>query len=369
MSADQKKLNPVQQSTQSSFLATTLITAQCHAILNTQFTPPEVKPDWFDDLSAKLDTAKSVAREWVDDIGPSVSASIPSSVINFDATFQASIDAVHELYKQDPTARGKDNPTVQQASEIMKNLSGEVGSIEGTIKDMNGKLSAWGDKMQAAHDELVTGASSIQKTIIDLQTDIQSMDTAIANNRAAIEKLSQDLVYAQVAVGVGIFMLVAGVALTVATAGAAAVVAGGVAALGVAAIIAGAVTWGVLQHQIDDDYGKIAQEQKQKSADQQQIVALQGLSTASSLVVTAIETSTKVLSDFETTWTVFGNEVQDVIDKLNSGASMDSIIMEKVMSDAAKNEWDDAVELAKQLASAKVQVEQKSLEPAQQAAA
>ncbi|MBJ6911740.1 non-hemolytic enterotoxin lytic component L1, partial [Vibrio cholerae] len=85
---------------------------------------------------------------------------------------------------------------------------------------------------------------------------------------------------------------------------------------------------------------------------------------ASCAVVSAIETSTSVLSDFETTWTVFGNELDDVVTKLNNGASMQSIIMEKVMSDAAKNEWDDAVELAKQLASAKIAIETKEVAPA-----
>ncbi|AAF96781.1 TPA: HBL/NHE enterotoxin family protein [Vibrio cholerae] len=369
MSQQVTQLNPTQQTTQSAFLATTVITAQCHAILNTQFTPPTVKPDWFDDLSKKLDSAKLVAKQWIDDLGPQVSASIPSSVINFDATFQASIDAIHELYKADPTASGKDNTTVQQASQIMTALSSQVSGIEATVKGMNKELSDWGVKMQAAHDDLVNGATNIQKTIIDLQTDIESMNNAIDNNRAAIEKLNKDLVYAQVAVGVGIFMLVAGVALTVATAGTAAAVSGGIAAVGAASIIAGGVTWGVLQNQIDDDYDSIAQEQKQKAEDQQQIIALQGLSNASSAVVSAIETSTSVLSDFETTWTVFGNELDDVVTKLNNGASMQSIIMEKVMSDAAKNEWDDAVELAKQLASAKIAIETKELAPAVKQAA
>lgn len=369
MSTNTPKLNPTQQSTQSAFLATTVITAQCHAILNTQFLPPETKPDWFDDLNVKLDDAKLVAKEWVDTLGPKVSASIPSSVINFDATFQASIDAIHELYKQDPTASGKDNEMVKEAAQIMTALSSQVKGIEGTIKTMGTELSEWGAKMQTAHDNLEQGAGNIQKTIIDLQTDIQKMDNAIANNRAAINKLNKDLVYAQVAVGVGIFMLVAGVALTVATAGTAALVAGGVAVVGAAAIVGGAVTWGVMQHQINEDFDKIAEEQKEKSDDQQQIVALQGLSTASNAVVSAIETSTSVLSDFETTWTVFGNELDDVVNKLDSGASMESIIMEKVMSDAAKNEWDDAVELAKQLSSATVEIETKPIELGQQIAA
>ncbi|WP_448563976.1 alpha-pore-forming cytotoxin MakA [Thalassotalea ganghwensis] len=369
MSNDTTQLNPTQQSTQSAFLATTVITAQCHAILNTQFVPPTNKPDWFDDLNTKLDAAKLVAKEWVDTLGPKVSASIPSSVINFDSTFQASIDAVHQLYQQDPTASGKDNATVKEAAQILTALSSQVKGIESTIKSMGAELSAWGAKMQKAHDDLEQGAANIQKTIIDLQTDIENMNNAIKNNRDAIKELNKNLVYAQVAVGVGIFMLVAGVALTVATAGTAAVVAGGVAVVGAAAIIGGAVTWGVIQHQINDDYDKIAEEQKEKSEDEQQIVALQGLSTASNAVVSAIETSTSVLSDFETTWTVFGNELDDVVNKLNDGASMESIIMEKVMSDAAKNEWDDAVELAKQLSSATVTIETKSVAPEQPVAA
>lgn len=360
---DDTQLNSTQQSTQSAFLAVHVITAQCHAILNTQFTAPDVKPDWFDDLNAKLDTAKSVAKDWVDNLAPEVSASIPAQIIDYGATFDASVTAIHELYDQDPTASGSDNATVVQAKAIMQNLSVEVGKKQAVVTEMQGKLTDWGSQMQAAHDDLVTGASNIQKTIIDLKTDIENMDNAIANNRAAIAKLNKDLVYAQVAVGVGVFMLVAGVALTVATAGTAAVVSGGIAALGAASIIGGAVTWGVIQGEINDDYKKIADEQKQKSADQQQIVALQGLSSASSAVVSAIELSTSTLSDFETTWKLFGDELQGVIDKLDSGADMSSIIMEKVMTDSARNEWDAAVELAKQLAGATVTVETKDVTP------
>ncbi|MDD7805164.1 MAG: HBL/NHE enterotoxin family protein [Endozoicomonas sp. (ex Botrylloides leachii)] len=361
--SDNTQLNSTQQSTQSAFLAVHVITAQCHAILNTQFIPPDVKPDWFDDLNAKLDTAKSVAKDWVDNLAPEVSASIPAQVIDYGATFDASVTAIHELYDQDPTASGSDNPSIVEVKAVMQNLSTEVGKKQAVVTTMQGKLKTWGIQMQSAHDDLVTGASNIQKTIVDLQTDIENMDNAIANNRAAIAKLNKDLVYAQVAIGVGVFMLVAGVALTVATAGTAAVVSGGIAALGAASIIGGGVTWGVIQGQIDDDYSKIAQEQKQKTEDQQQIVALQGLSNASSAVVSAIELSTSTLSDFETTWKLFDDELQGVIDKLDSGADMSSIIMEKVMTDAAKNEWDDAVELAKQLSDATVTVESKAITP------
>ncbi|AEY67471.1 HBL/NHE enterotoxin family protein [Clostridium sp. BNL1100] len=359
--SNETNLTDRQQKTQSSFLAINLITAQCHAILNTQFTPPEHKPTWFDDLKSKLDDAKVVAKEWIDDIAPEVSASIPAQVIDYGATFNACVDTIHDLYSKNPTASGADDPTVLEAKTIMQALAAEVDTRHKNIESMEDKLKQWGDKMQVAHDNLQSGASNIQKTIIDLETDIKKMNTSIQANEAAIEELNKQLVYAEVAVAVGIFMLVAGVALTVATAGTAAVVSGGIAVLGAAAIIGGAVTWGVLQNKIDNDYSAIADEQKEKSDDHQQIVALQGLSSASTATISAIQMSTSTLSDFKTTWKLFGDELQAVIDKLNNGAAMSSIIMEKVMTDAAKNEWDDAVELAKELASAKVTVEVNSL--------
>lgn len=314
-------------------------------------------------MNDKLDAAKTVAEDWINNLAPEVSASIPAQIIDYGATFSASVNAIHTLYDQDPTGSGTDNATVLQVKAIMENLSTEVGKRQTVVTDMQSKLTTWGTDMQTAHDDLVTGATNIQSTIVDLKTDIENMDNAIANNRAAIEKMNKDLIYAQVAVGVGVFMLVAGVALTIATAGTAAVVSGGIAAVGASSIIAGAVTWGIIQGEINDDYDSIADEQKQKSADEQQVVALQGLSSASNAVVSAIEISTSTLSDFETTWKLFGDELQGVIDKLDSGSAMSSIIMEKVMTDAAKNEWDDAVELAKELAGATVTVETQDITP------
>ncbi len=363
----QPKLTDSQQKTQSSFLSLQVITASCHAILNTTFIVPAVKPVWFDDLNSKLDAAKANASDWINNIAPDLTAGIPNQVIDYAATFQASIEAIKELYQQNPTASGKDNPIVKQAAAILSNLSAEVEGKVSNVDTMSQRLTDWGNKMQKSHDDLSTGAGAIQNTLIDLQTDIGKMDNAIKNNLDAIQQLNKNLVYAQVAVGVGIFMLVAGVALCVATAGTASVVAGGVAALGAAAIIGGAVTWGVLQKQIDDDYADIAKEQKQKAADQQQIVALKGIAMATNQAVSFIETATNTLSDFRTGWSLYKDELIGVQDKLDKGASMSSLVMEKVFADAAQNEWTLAVEFAQQLVNAKPDVQSKDV-PLPQAA-
>lgn len=357
----QQKLTDSQQKTQASFLSLQVITASCHAVLNTTFTPPDQKPDWFDDLNAKLDTAKANASDWIDNIAPQLTASIPNQVIDYATTFDASIQAIQDLYKQDPTASGKDNPTVKQAMQILNNLSTQVNDKVTDVSKMSDRLKEWGQKMQKSHDDLSKGAGSIQNSIVDLQTDVQKMDNAIQNNLNAIKELNKQLVYAQIAVGVGIFMLVAGVALTIATAGTAAVVAGGVAAVGAAAIIGGGVTWGVIQHKIDEDYSAIAEEQKQKAADQRQIIALKGIAMATDQAITSIETATNALSDFRTAWALYQDELTGVVDKLNQGASMSSIIMEKVLAEAAQNEWNVALQFAQDLVKAKPKVETKKV--------
>ncbi len=368
MSNAEKKLDNEQQATQSSFLAVQVITGQCHAILNTQFTPPDKKPDWFDDLNTKLDNAKRVAKEWVDEIAPEVSASIPAQVINYSTTFYASVDAIKELCEQHPSAKGSDDPIVKQVIEIVQDLITEVDKRKAVVKTMQGKLTTWGDKMQKAHDDLSSGANNIQKATIDLHVDIEKMNNAITNNENAIKKLNHNLIYAQIAVGVGIFVFVSGIALTVATAGTGAVVSGIVAAGGVTAIVGGAVTWGIIQGQINDDYDKIANDQKEKDADNQQIIALQGLSLASSLAVNAIEIATSTLSDFETTWKIYGDHLQSVINELRSNNPISKIAKEKITSNIARRRWDNAVELAKELSGTKVTIETKNISPIAQAA-
>ncbi|HEX6709439.1 MAG TPA: hypothetical protein VF068_03835, partial [Rubrobacter sp.] len=60
--------------TASGFASLQIVTTSCHGVLNTQFTAPSPKPDWFDDLSGKLDSAKVLANQWIDDIAPQMTA-------------------------------------------------------------------------------------------------------------------------------------------------------------------------------------------------------------------------------------------------------------------------------------------------------
>lgn len=356
---DGDKLTDTQKKTQSAFLSVCAITAQCHALLNTSFNPPPTKPAWFDDLNSKLNDAKDAAKEWIDIIAPDISSTIPDLIINYQSSFSSAVDNIKELYTQNPNAKGKDDPTVQQAAYILNLISSQVKQQEGKVRDMSQRLSNWGEKMQKAHDALKSGATNIQNAETDLQTDIDKMNTSIDTNQKLIDEMNKRIIYAALAIVGGIFLAIVGVAIAVASVGTAATIGAGIAVIGVGGIAGGAAVWGMAQHQIDEAYSAISDEQKQKNADQQQLIALQGIALASNAAISCIEVATSTLSTFEITWGLLDKELQDVIAKLDNGASMDQIIGQKFFSESAYNEWEKSVDLANTLAGAAADISSK----------
>jgi hypothetical protein len=127
--------------------------------------------------------------------------------------------------------------------------------------------------------------------------------------------------------------------------------------IGAAGIIGGAVTWGVMQHKIDEQFKEIAKDQAEKQADQAAIVALQGLGTASSGAISNMELAQTSLSKLKTQWGVFGGELQGVVAKLDQAADSIAVIMQGVFTEAAQKEWAEAATTANALVNRQIQVE------------
>lgn len=357
--SDPKKLTGMSQKTQTAFLSLHVITACCHAILNTQFTAPDPKPKWFDALNSKLDDAKKVASTWIDTLGPEVASNVPATVIDYSTTYDALTQQIHDIAKAHPDARGADNQYVQQIDELVGGMLGNVGSIITQTDKAAADLEQWGKDLQAAHDALTSGAADIQKAEVDLQTDITKMNGAIKRLNATIAEENKAIAISAIAVGVGIFMTIAGIALAPLTGGYSLVVSG----VGVLSIIGGSVTWGIMQAKINKQYDEIAKDTKELKDDQKQLVALQGLAQASDQATTSMATASQALSDFRTSWGVFEDELKGVRTKLNAAEVSISVIVQDAFTSAAAEEWADAEQFAKDLSEAKMEISKKTLTP------
>ncbi|PJE80436.1 hypothetical protein CI610_00571 [invertebrate metagenome] len=339
--------------TASGFASLQIVTTSCHGVLNTNFTAPTTKPDWFDDLDAKLAAAKVLANQWVDDIAPDMTASIPAHVINYGTTYAALTDQIVELLDKDPTASGADNTTIQEAFALISALHSSVDKIIKEVEAAATQMTTWGDDMQSAHDDLFNGAANIQSAETDLQADIDSMNSAIDGLRAQIDAENKAIAAGAAAIGIGVLALVAGIALAPETGGASLIVAG----IGGAAIVGGAVDWGVMQSKINDQFDKIADDQKQVTLDQAQLVALQGLSLSANSAISSIAVATQALSDVKTMWSLFKDELQGTMDKLDQADEELMAIVDKAYILAAQKEWTLATEFAQKLVNTTYNVE------------
>lgn len=343
--------------TQKSFVTLNLITQACHGLLNTTFTCPPQKPEWFDELNHKLDIAKGDAKTWIDELAPSVTAGVPQQVIDYQTTYDGLTKAIMGIVKAHPEAKGAEDPYVQQVHALVAELQSSVKEkIKGTETTAT-KLTVWGDAMQSSHDELSTGAASIQKAEVALNTDVEKMNAAIEALKATIHQENIAIAASGIGIGVGLLLLVAGIALAPETGGASLLIAG----TGGLLIIGGAVTWGVMQHKIDEQFKEVAKDQEELEADKAQLVALKGLSTASNQAIEYTANATSALSEFRTTWALFEGELKGVSDKLQHAEESLSTVVEGAFTEAAAKEWEDAATLAQSLVEAPVAVPTKQL--------
>jgi hypothetical protein len=326
-----------------------LITNACHGILNTQLTLPDgmTKPTWFDELVQKLDAAKELATEWINELAPDLTASLPNKVINYDTQYNAITNQIIKIANANPMAQGPDDPNVKLVFELISALKTQIIKIHDDVAAEDDKLRGWGTRMQAAHDALSTGVTSIQAAEADLASDIGKMDADMSRLRSEIDGLNKAIAYAAIAVGVGILVAAVGVGLCFVPG--MQVVGGIVAGIGVAAIVGGAITWGVMQKKVNDDYDKIAADQKEKDVDTQQLVALRGLETATSQSVSCIAMATASLSNVRALWKLFSGELDGVINQLNQTDKGLALIVNEAFVQGAQDEWKLCAELATQL--------------------
>jgi len=356
--SDPSPTDQLQQRTQTSFVTLNLITQACHGILNTTFTPPaDKKPAWFDDLKGKLDAAKVVAQNWIDDIAPDVTGGVPLQVIDYGTTFAAVAGQIQDIVKAHPDAQGADDPYVKQVHQLVGALVGEVGGMITNADATAKSLTKWGDKMQTAHNELSTGAVNIQKAESDLQVDVDKMNAAITSLQTMIHDENIAIAVSAGGIGLGLLLLVVGIALAPETGGGTLVLAG----TGGLLIVGGSVTWGIMQDKINKQFKEIAGDQAALDSDKRQLVALKGLDTASTQAINYTTSASNSLSDFRTSWTVFEGELKGVLSKLEKAESALSTILEGAFTQAAVNEWADATAFAQSLVDAKIQVPVKNL--------
>jgi hypothetical protein len=351
----------VQSRTQKGILALKGVTTCCHGVSNTTLTALDPPPDWYATLSANLDTAKTHAANWIDNLAPDLTATVPTAIINYGSLLDAAAEQIEDLLTQAQQPGADQQDLVNQAMQIVQAMQQQVQANQTSIQNVKDQVIAFGKLLQADHDALFDSATSIQKAEAADQNLVDQMTTNIANLRAAITFANKQLTASEVAVVSGIFMLVAGLAVTVASVGTAATAGAVVMGVGIATVVGGAAGWAYWQSQINDDYSDIATDTSTENAATQQILALTSLSASVGTVMDLIDDANDRLSDVAYMWSGFNDLVTGVLTDLGKEkADVTKIAWDKVWVGGAHNEWDKLQDIATQLLNMPVATDQKS---------
>jgi hypothetical protein len=322
-----------------------IVTAYALAVQHTEINPAtDPAPAWFDALSANLDVARGHAQKWID-LVPDLTATIPSTVINFGSEFKAAADLILELLQQ-AEGLAPSSPQykalVTRAIDYLTALRGELSTIDGAMDSTGKQLDGFQSSAEADFTSLTQGVDSIQTAEAGLAVQIAKAKADIEVLNAKISSENSLLTDSLIGLGLGILVLVAGIALAVVTFGLGVVVAvgGGLVTLAGAGT---AIAMGVL---IKEQHEQIARDQIDLDDESRQIVVLSGLNTSIQNLRDQNTAAQQALTQIREMWTTFDRTLEHIIELVGEAEDPLHTVLDELWVRSALEEWTTLVEFA-----------------------
>lgn len=322
-----------------------IVTAYALAVQHTAIHPAsDPAPTWFDALSANLDVAKSHAQKWID-LVPELTATIPSAVIDYGSEFKAAADLILRLLQQ---AQGLAPGSAEYAALVTKAidyltaLRGELTAIDGALDSAGKQLDSFQAAAEADFTSLTQGVDSIQAAEAGLAVQIAKAKADIEVLNAKIASENSLLTDSLIGLGLGLLVLVAGIALAVVTFGLGVVVAvgGALVTLGGAGT---AIAMGVL---IKEQHEQIARDQVDLNDESRQIVVLSALNTSIQNLRDQNAAAQQALTHIREMWTTFDKTLEHIIDLVGNAEDPLNTVLDELWVRSAVEEWTILVQFA-----------------------
>lgn len=324
------------------------VTTYCNAVRYTDLTPvdPNNEPDWFSALEGNLGKIKSHAENWLNTVGPSVTA-VPQAIINYSNTFQGYQSTIIDVLLQ----IGSNPPTPAQRQDLVElfgALCGELDTQLAHIQTVNTNLIAFNNDLTKDFTPLKTGADSVSNAIKDDKKAIENLNKTIAGLQKTVASLQQQITNDEVVGGLSFFACLVGAVVAVASGGAGvAIIAIGAAglAVGIGEAVAQSKEVQALQDQIYDDQNTL-------SAEAKQIVVLNSVELTVEALVNQNELAGAAMSDIITTWSTLRKKTNAVLTALKTAESNIGSILDVGDVNRAGSAWGQLTTFATNLQTA-----------------
>jgi len=358
---NQAQSTAMKQNLADNVNANAQISAYCSAVTNTTVAPSDGA--WYAPFMANLAAAQGHASLYLSTIGPNTWSTIPGAIVGYGQNYATSMSFVQQILD----AAGSDDLTTQQMSDIRQIFGALVPSLTtllGTAKDTNlpvggdpapaeatvrgclNDLNTFDSDITVDNRHLTAGKNGAAQEVSLLEADETNIKTDIKNLNEEIQIFNNDVAYAEMGIGVSLFVAVVGIALAVATGGAS-LVATGVGIAGLGGSIAATV---VYSEKVKAAQNKVAADQKDLTTDQQQvaqlnaiILSIHGLKAKNVLAQAALQATVD-------TYTTLIKDTNTVLDAMN-GADSDTFksILQNIEVQDSIEYWNDLVTFAQNI--------------------
>ena len=310
------------------------VSASCEGLLNSQI-PPSGTP-WYGDLVKELKTLQVLAGEWQKKEVVTLESSVLPAIQTCAKSFTAAKDNIEKLFVacEDNTA---DNQP--QLVKALQELTVPVADTSDQVDAYKRQLKDWEQKFGQAHQSMSETIGAIQSGASMLSSQIKTISHLISELSEEIKKDKSAISKAKSKKDGDIVKTIFGFVLGATTGGVGAILAG----LGVASIAEGEAKVKELESKVNSYQNKISGYLSNMMQDQVQLVTLQALTLPTSHILDDVAGVESVVDDIRVSWSVFSQELDDVVQKISNAQDASDIIVEKAWFIAACKEWEGVV--------------------------
>lgn len=324
-----------------SMNAMLLLHSSCQGLIEAEIQ--EVSSSWYNQLEQELGEAEMLVVHWRENGFLYFREDILAEVISFGEAFLSSQTEINNLFSQLESNFSQD--VKDQIVAKLNSFKAPIQSMSDQIETYQSKLQEFGENMQKPHSEMNTTIAEIQAQEAEIKSEIATINQEIANLKKQIETDREAISKAKKARTSGIVETIFGVLLAPVTGGASLILAG----IGVASITEAEDKINSMKSQISQYQGKIASDQTNLNNDQKTVATLNGLSMSTGIVITDMNLIDGALDSLKVTWSLLGDELAQVIEKLNASTNAQEAIVGNAWYQAACNEWNVVLKQAQDL--------------------
>ena len=307
---------------------------------NTIALKPE--PAWYDTFKTKLALAQREADVWMTRLSPMMFSKVPQSIIDYGNLFHAAmkeVDRILEHMGSKPTDDEK-----EALSQIFTAMLTELNTQKRTIGRVNGELQEFYGNVSGYRTAFDTAKQSANKDKTASQIKRDALTREIETLKAEVKAASTKTMTSGIALGVSLFVLVAAIGFTIATAGAAApLIVGAVALVGAGLGVAGMV---VFTKEQNDKFAEIQKKMSELDAEDALILALGQVASAIGTLVEQADEALKGLGTLLNTWATLETKLESVIKDVGSADKAKLRALISVYVNKSKASWEDLTNYA-----------------------